>query len=57
MYSIYLLEPLLDFELYNIEELEANQHEDDEVYYEETDLSGGVEGIRANPELVHSMQP
>jgi hypothetical protein len=31
--------------LYNTEELEANQQEDDEVYYEEPDLSGGIEGI------------
>jgi hypothetical protein len=45
IYSIYLLKPFLDFELYNIEELEANQQEDDEVYYEATDLSGGIEGI------------
>jgi hypothetical protein len=36
---------LLDFELYNIEEFEANQQEDDEVYYKEPDLSGDVEGI------------
>jgi hypothetical protein len=36
---------LLDFELYNIEELEANQQEDEEVYYEEPDLSRGIEGI------------
>jgi hypothetical protein len=35
----------LDFELYNTEETEANQQEDDEVYYEEPDLSGGIEGI------------
>jgi hypothetical protein len=39
------LEPLLDFELYNTEELEANQQEGEEVYYEEPDLSEGVEGI------------
>jgi hypothetical protein len=31
--------------MYNIEETEANQQEDDEVYYEEPDLSGGIEGI------------
>jgi hypothetical protein len=35
----------LDFELYNTKETEANQQEDDEVYYEEPDLSGGIEGI------------
>jgi hypothetical protein len=35
----------LDFELYNTEEIEANQQEDDEVYYEEPDLSGGIEVI------------
>jgi hypothetical protein len=45
MYSIYLLKTLLDFELYNTEELEANQQEDDEVYYDEPDISGCVEGI------------
>jgi hypothetical protein len=37
--------PFLDFELYNIEATEANQQEDDEVYYEEPDLSRGIEGI------------
>jgi hypothetical protein len=40
-----ILNPFLDFELYNTEETKANQHEDDEVYYEEPDLSGGIEGI------------
>jgi hypothetical protein len=35
----------LDFELYNTEETEANQQEYDKVYYEEPDLSGGIEGI------------
>jgi hypothetical protein len=44
MYLVYLLKPLLDFELYNTEGLEANQQEE-EVYYEELDLSGGIEGI------------
>jgi hypothetical protein len=39
MYSIYLLKPLLDFELYNTKELEANQQDDEAVYYEEPDLS------------------
>jgi hypothetical protein len=42
--SIFL-NPFLDFELYNTEETEANQQEDDEVYYEELDLFGGIEGI------------
>jgi hypothetical protein len=49
MLSIFVLNlsshPFLDFELYNTEETEANQQEDDEVYYEEPDLSGGIEGI------------
>jgi hypothetical protein len=36
---------LLDFDLYNAEKLEANQQEDEEVYYEEPDLSGGIEGM------------
>jgi hypothetical protein len=40
-----ILKPFLHFELYHIEETEANQQEDDEVYYEEPDLSGGIEGI------------
>jgi hypothetical protein len=40
-----ILDPFLDFELYNTEETEANQQEDDEVYYEEPDLSRGIEGI------------
>jgi hypothetical protein len=40
-----ILNPFLDFELYNTEETKANQQEDDEVYYEEPDLSGGIEGI------------
>jgi hypothetical protein len=40
-----ILNLFLDFELYNTEETEANQQEDDEVYYEEPDLSGGIEGI------------
>jgi hypothetical protein len=31
--------------MYNTEETEANQQEDDEVYYGEPDLSGGIEGI------------
>jgi hypothetical protein len=31
--------------LYNTEETKANQQEDDEVYYEEQDLLGGIEGI------------
>jgi hypothetical protein len=31
--------------LYNTEELEANQQEDDEVYYDDPDLSGCIEGI------------
>jgi hypothetical protein len=35
----------LDFELYNTEQTEANQQDYDEVYYEELDLSGGIEGI------------
>jgi hypothetical protein len=47
--SIFVLNlsshPFLDFELYNIEDTEANQQEDDEVYYREPDLSGGIEGI------------
>jgi hypothetical protein len=37
--------PFLEFELYNTEETDANQQEYDEVYYEEPDLSGGIEGI------------
>jgi hypothetical protein len=45
MYSIYLLKPLLNFELYSTDELEANQQEDGEVYYEERDLSGGIDYI------------
>jgi hypothetical protein len=45
LYSFYLLKPFLDFELYNTKETEANQQEDGEVYYEEPDLSGGIEGI------------
>jgi hypothetical protein len=40
-----ILNPFLDFELYHIEETKANQQEDDVVYYEEPDLSGGIEGI------------
>jgi hypothetical protein len=40
-----ILNLFLDFELQNTEEIEANQQEDDEVYYEEPDLSGGIEGI------------
>jgi hypothetical protein len=40
-----ILNLFLDFELYNTEEIEANQQEDDEVYYEEPDLLGGIEGI------------
>jgi hypothetical protein len=28
-----------------MEETEANQQEDDEVYYKEPNLSGGIEGI------------
>jgi hypothetical protein len=47
--SIFVLNlsshPFLDFELYNTEEIEANQQDDDEVYYEEPDLSRGIEGI------------
>jgi hypothetical protein len=31
--------------LYNTEELEANQQEDNKVYYEEPDLSEGKEGV------------
>jgi hypothetical protein len=45
MYSMYLLNPLLDFELYNSEELKTNEQEDEEVYYEEPDLLGGIERI------------
>jgi hypothetical protein len=45
LYSIYHLNFCLDFELYNTEETEANQQEDDKVYYEDPDLSGGIEGI------------
>jgi hypothetical protein len=33
---------LLDFELYNTEDFELNQQEDEEVYYEELNLSGGI---------------
>jgi hypothetical protein len=40
-----ILNPFLDFELYNTKETEANQQEEDDVYYEELDLSGGIEGI------------
>jgi hypothetical protein len=40
-----ILNIFLDFELYNTKETEANQQKDDEVYYEEPDLSGGIEGI------------
>jgi hypothetical protein len=29
--------------LYNTKELKANQQEDEEVYYEEPDLSGGID--------------
>jgi hypothetical protein len=45
MYSIYLLKPFLYFKLYNTKEPEANQQEDNEVYYKEPDLSGGIEVI------------
>jgi hypothetical protein len=45
MYSIYFLKPLLDFELYNTEDLEFNQQEDGNVYYEEPDLSWGIDYI------------
>jgi hypothetical protein len=45
LYSVYLLKPFRDFELHNIQELEANQQEDDKVYYEESNLSWGIEGI------------
>jgi hypothetical protein len=31
--------------LYNTKELEANQQDDEAVYYEEPDLSWGIEGI------------
>jgi hypothetical protein len=31
--------------LYNTEKTKANQKEDDEVYYEVPDLSGGIECI------------
>jgi hypothetical protein len=31
--------------MYNTKEMKANQQEDDKVYYEELDLSGGIEGI------------
>jgi hypothetical protein len=31
--------------LYNIEDFKLNQQEDEEVYYEKPDLSGGIEGI------------
>jgi hypothetical protein len=40
-----ILNLFLDFELYNTEETKPNQQEDDEVYYEESGLSGGIEGI------------
>jgi hypothetical protein len=42
---MYLLNPLLDFELYNSEELKTNEQEDEEVYYEEPDLLGDIERI------------
>jgi hypothetical protein len=31
--------------LYNTEDYKNKQHVDKEVYYEELDLSGGIEGI------------
>jgi hypothetical protein len=40
-----ILNLFLDFELYNTEETEGNQQEDDDVYYEEPNLSGEIEGI------------
>jgi hypothetical protein len=36
---------LIDFELYNTENLKRKQQEDEELYYEEPDLSGNIEGI------------
>jgi hypothetical protein len=45
LYLIYLLKPFLDFELYNTEEPKGNQQEENEVYYEEPDLLGGIEGV------------
>jgi hypothetical protein len=35
---------LLDFELHNTKDYDNNQQVEEEVYYEETDLSGGIEG-------------
>jgi hypothetical protein len=40
-----ILNLFLDFELYNTKETKANKQEEDEVYYEEPDLLGGIEGI------------
>jgi hypothetical protein len=31
--------------LYNTEDFELNQQEDENVYYEELDISGGIKGI------------
>jgi hypothetical protein len=40
-----ILNSFLDYELYNTKGTKANQQEDDEVYYEELDLTRGIEGI------------
>ena len=44
MYSIYLRNPCLDCENSNSENIEFGEY-DGEIFYEEPDLSGGVEGI------------
>jgi hypothetical protein len=36
---------LLDFEFYKIKEREVNHQEEEEVYLEEPDISGGIEYI------------
>ena len=39
------LQSLLDLELLHTEESDDTKHDIEEVYYEEPDLSGGIEGI------------
>ena len=43
-YSIYLQNPWLDCENSDNENIEFGEY-DEEIFYEEPDLSGGVEGI------------
>jgi hypothetical protein len=63
--SIFVLNlsshPFLDFELYNTKETEANQQEDNKVFYEEPDLSGvsvfWIPGYPGPPALGPLQQP